>query len=274
MKGRKFIAPDGAHYKIASVVSNTSLLLSQPYQGVSATGQTYYVWQDEYPLYPEVLAIGGFISYALTGTMSEALSKNMKDSYPHESQNQHPSVYTVVGRKGLSTSYSTGTVSGTINTNTITGVGTAWLANIQPGYEITIGAYRYHVKSVNSDTEIELYQLLVVAPSGASYSAVGKNAVIVRFRAPSTQQIVSYWYYAKDYPFVNDYDEDWVAEMFPKVILHGLTQYDFKDKNDPVRAGQASRDYEDAIKDMRVAVLQSFTGVRTLGLDIPNSARE
>lgn len=274
MKGRKILGPDGAYYKIASFASTTSLILTQPYQGATVSGSPVYIWQDEYAVYPEVLSLGGFVDYGRLGVVDESWPRNMKASYPNPQSTAVPAVYTIIGRKGLSASYSTGTVSGTINTNVLTGVGTAWLSNIEPGYSITVGSYVYHVKSVNSDTEIELYQMLVVAPSGATYSAVGKNALIVRFQAPTTQRMVSYWYWAKDYPFVNDADEDWVAELFPRVIIEGMVKFDFRDKNDPNREDRARVDYENSIKDMKVATDNAFTGVRTIGYSIPDEARD
>lgn len=274
MKGRKILGSDGAWYKIASVASNTSLTLSQPYQGPDASGADYRIWKDEYKLYPEVLALGGFVNYHLSTVMSEAWPKNMKDSYPKPTGSVSPAVYMVAGRDPLSSSYASGTVSGTINTCTLTGLGTAWLANVEPGYEIKIGSTYYHVKKVNSDTEIELYQLLSATIAASAYTAVGKNAVIVRFQGPTDQRMVHYWYWAKDYPFVNDSDEDWVAESYAKVIVHGLTAYDYMDKNDPVRADRSVIAYENAIKDMRVAVQSLMTGPRTIGYQIPDDARE
>lgn len=275
MKGRKILGADGAWYKIASVVDTTNLILTQPYQGTTTAGASYRIWKDEYRLYPEALALGGFVNYHLSTTMTEAWPRNMKDSYPKPTGAVSPSVYTVVGRDPLSATYSTGTVSGTVNTCILTGAGTSWLSNIEPGYEIKIGSVYYHVKRVNSDTEIELYQLLSSTIAAlTTYTAVGKNAIIVRFQGPSDQRMVHYWYYAKDYPFVNDSDEDWVAESYAKVIVHGLTAYDYMDKNDPVRADRSVIAYESAIKDMRVAVQSLMTGPRTIGYQIPDDARE
>lgn len=274
MKGRKIKGPDGSYYKIASVTNGTTLILSQPYQGTTATGQTYLIWKDEYVLYPEVLTLAGFVDYYLPQVASEAWARDMKTSYPKESASQEPTVYTVIGREKYSSTYSTGTVSGTINTNVLTGSGTSWLANVEPGYEITIGSYTYHVLRVNSDTEIELYQQLVAAPSNSTYSTKGKNSLAVRFRSPTTQRVVHYWYWAKDYPLVNDNDEDWVCENYPNVVLAGVLHYDYQDKNDPVRMERSKIAYENAIKDMKVAVDGAYTGVRTIPMDIPDSARD
>lgn len=274
-KGMKIKGPDGAYYKIASVVDGTNLILTQPFQGTTASGASYQIWQDEYPLFPEALSIGGFLDYELQGIASEAWPRNMKDSFPVPTSSDLPSVFTTIGRKSLSATYSTGTISGTINTNILTGVGTAWLANLQPGYEIIVGTYTYHVRAVNSDTEIEIYQLLVVTVAAlTSYVSRGKNALIIRFKGPTTQRIVHYWYWAKDYPFANDSDEDWIAEMFPRVIVDGMTYYDYLDKNDVPRAFNSRQIFENSIKDMKVAVDNAYTGVRTLGYDIPPAARD
>lgn len=274
MKGQKILAPDGAQYKIASVTNGTTLVITQPFQGTSETLHTYQIWQDEYLVYPDVLTLAGFIDYKLPQAMTESWPRNMKDSFPNPTTVEEPTVYTVIGRERYSATYSTGTVSGTINTNVLTGSGTAWLDNIQPGYEMTIGSYVYHVLRVNSDTELELHQQLVVAPAGATYSAKGKNALKIRFKKPTNQRIVHYWYWGKDYPFVNDNDEDWVAEMFPRVIVSGIMYYDYIDKNDVARGNNANDNYESMIKNMRVAVDGAMTGVRTLGYYVPPEARD
>lgn len=270
----KFRGPDGAYYKIASVVSETELLLVQPYQSPTASAQGYLIWKDEYVVYPEAISLGGFVDYQLQGVMSEAWPRNMKDSFPLPVVPELPSVYTVVGRKTSSTRYSTGTLSGSINDNMISGSGTAWLANIQPGYEITIAGVNYNVRAVYSDTSIELYQRLVATASSATYTAVGRNALMVRFQAPTNQRIVHYWYWAKDYPMNNDNDQDWVMEIYPEVITLGAVVKDYLDKNDVARANMSKLTYENAIKDMKVSEDNAMSGVRTLGFFIPPSARD
>lgn len=273
MVGAKILL-GGSYYKITSVTSTTALIISQPYQGTTLTDSTYQIWVDEYRLYPEVLSIGGFVDYEGPEIMNEAWPRNMKDSYPKPLNSEIPTVYTVIGSKNGS-NYSTGTVSGTINTNTLTGSGTAWLANLEPGTEIVIGSYTYHVRSIESDTSLTLYQNLVVAISASTaYSAKLKNCVVVRFRTPTTQRVVHYWYWAKDYPFVNDNDEDWVAEIYSEVLISGAVNKDYLDKNDVARASLSKQVYEDNIKNAKVSEDNAYVGVRTLGYDIPSSARD
>ncbi len=271
MVGSKILI-GGAYYKIATVVSTTSLLLTQPFQGTTNPTLSYQIWKDEYIVYPEVLSIGGFLDYELGATMSESWPRNMKQSYPVPVNNELPTVYTVIGRKD-DAQYSTGTISGSINSNTLVGVGTAWLANIKPGYSILVGTTTYHVRSVESDTDLTLYQSLTVALGGSTYTAKGKNCLNIRFREPVSQRIVHYWYWAKDYPFVNDADEDWIAEIYSEILISGAVNKDYLDKNDVARASLSKQVYEDNIKNMKVSEDNAMTGTRTLGYNIPPEAR-
>jgi hypothetical protein len=274
MAGRKILGPNSEYYKIASVTNGTTLILSEEYQGETASGSSYHIWKDEYELYPDVHDVVDFINYGESSVMSEAFPMNLRNSYPKSTTAEGPRVFTALGRKGRSTAYATGTVSGTSGTNTLTGSGTSWLSNLKPGYAITIGSTVYHVRNVNSDTEVELYQLLASSPSGATYSAVGKNALVVRFAFPSSQQIVNYSYYCKDYPFVSDDDEDWIAELYPHVIIKAASVEDHLDKKDPNTVAMQAQLLDDLMRDIHVAD-EGLPGViRTVALEIPPEARE
>lgn len=272
MKGSKILI-NRAYYKIASVTNGTTLILSQPCQEPSLSLQTYQIWKDEYRLYPEVQTIGGFVDYFLPQIAVEKWSRDMKDSYPLPVSNDEPNIFTLIGREVSTTPYITGSISGTSGSNIITGATTSWLDNVEPGFEIVIGTDTYHVKKVNSDTEIELYQFLKSNLLGVSYSATGKNAIIVRFKQPTSQRIVNYWYWAKSYPLVSDYDEDWICELYPEVVINGAVVKDYMDKNDYQRLSSSKQMYEDSIKSMRVSEDGGYTGVRTLGYYVPPEAR-
>lgn len=273
MKGYKIIIGSET-YKIASVISNISLVITQPYQQVNNSSLSYTIWQDEYRLYPDVWSVGGFIDYKLPQRMTEAWPSNMKESYPASSTVEEPTVYTILHRQGLTTPYLTGTVSVSINSNVWTGVGTAWLANVEPGFEFTCNGVSYNVSRVNSDTELETYQLALTAISTMAYTTRGKNSIVVRFRKPTDQRVVHYWYYSKDYPFLNDNDEDWIVELFAEVIMNGAVRKDYLDKNDVARASLSKQEYEDSIRNMKVACEGAYTGIRTVGIYIPPEARE
>ena len=279
MVGRKLIGPDSSYYKIIAVASGTSLTLSEPYQGATVLGAVYQIWKDEYTLYPDAFSIIDFINYIEPSQMVEFTNKYSRYLFPRATTNETPRLWTLVGRKQNLPSYSTGTISGTVNTRTITGSGTTWFDNVQPGYEImvTVGAttYCYHVLSVDSNTQITTVEDIAATINAAtSYVSRGRNALIVRFLAPSSQTIVNYSYYSKVYPLVNDYDEDWLLELYPHLVIQGVQKWDYMDKNDPMRAGQAVQMYEDAIHNAHVADAGQFGGTSTVGLNIPTIARE
>lgn len=275
MVGRKFLGPDNAYYKIAAVASTTSLTLTEPYQSTTASGASYQIWKDEYVLYPDVFSVVDFVNYIDPNQMREYTTRQSRSIYPRSTANETARYYTILGRKRNLDSYSTGTVSGTINTRTLTGSGTTWFDNIQPGFEITIGSYTYHVDTVDSDTQLTLKEDIVATISAlTTYSARGRNALVVRFLAPSSQTMVNYAYYSKSYPLVNDNDEDWMLELFPHVIINGVMKFDYLDKNDAVRAQIAAQMYENDIHNAHQADASTFSGTSTVGLDIPDVARE
>lgn len=275
MVGRKFLGPDSMYYKIAAVASTTSLSLTEPYQSATASGGAYQIWKDEYVLYPDVYSLIDFVNYISPSQMREYTNKAGRLAYPRATANETPNYFSIVGRKQNIASYSTGTVSGSINTRTLTGSGTLWFDNIQPGFEITIGSYIYHVDTVDSDTQLTLVEDLVVAVSAlTTYSSRGRNALIVRFLAPSSQTMVSYGYYSKVYPLVNDNDEDWLTELYPHLVIDEVMKNDHLDKKDPNTVMIAAQLFEKDLSDAHTADAGAFGGTPTVGLDIPSSARE
>lgn len=286
--GQKILGADNAYYKISALQAGgtNTFLLSQPYQGPSTITNpvTTQVWQDEYVLFPDVLSVGGFIDYLLPERATETWPSNMKESYPFPITIDEPTLYTVIQRQIYSAVQKAGTINCTQNSNVWTGVGTSFMGganvgavanpNIYPGYILTVNGVNYTVLTVDSDTQLTTCQLAVSTLSGVFYSAIGKNAQIVRFKQPTTQRIVHYWYYSKDFPLVNDNDEDWICELYPEVILAGAVLKDYLDKNDVARASLSKQTYEDFIKNMKVADEGSYTGIRTLGIFVPPEARE
>ena len=71
--------------------------------------------------------------------------------------------------------YSTGTVSVTNGSVTVTGSGTAWLTTAKAGQTFHIAAGRYyHILSINSDTSITLVEAYAgTTASGAAYTITG-----------------------------------------------------------------------------------------------------
>lgn len=84
------------------------------------------------------------------------------------------------------TNYSTGTITGTSASKTLTGTSTAWLTSgIEQFDYIQIGSYVYTVDTINSDTSITLFDDLNVSLSGASYTAVLDRWTIDLYPVPN-----------------------------------------------------------------------------------------
>jgi len=82
------------------------------------------------------------------------------------------------------TPYSTGTVSITLDSDTITGSGTTWTTNAAPGDAITINNEYYLVKSVTDNTTLVLTEVAREATaSGLSYEIGGSTGLPASFNS-------------------------------------------------------------------------------------------
>lgn len=80
------------------------------------------------------------------------------------------------------TAYTTGTVSITLDSATITGSGTTWSSNAAAGDAININGYYYVIKTVSSNTSIILTELVREATaSGLSYTIGGHTGLSEKF---------------------------------------------------------------------------------------------
>lgn len=79
----------------------------------------------------------------------------------------------VVWRGSNTATYTTGTITSTYGSKTVTGSGTSWLANVAPGTFLTDGSGQFIgvVQSVASNTSITLEEPAFLAVAGAAYSA-------------------------------------------------------------------------------------------------------
>jgi hypothetical protein len=76
-------------------------------------------------------------------------------------------------RRASGSGYSTGTATSTHGSKTVTGIGTAWLANLQPGDTFSTGGVQGVVASVESDTSLTLVEPYFGVTATQGYSAAG-----------------------------------------------------------------------------------------------------
>jgi hypothetical protein len=145
----------------------------------------------------------------------------------------YPFAVSIIGSDTIETNYTTGTVTGTVDTNVLVGSGTAWLTNVYPGDTITIGSYTYTVYRVVSDTAIVLHNFLQLAASGATYTAKRQNGRLLRILWPSdnnyTIDIRALRKYA---PLVHDSDTNELIYRYPDMVIKRVASAELRGQND------------------------------------------
>lgn len=226
MVGRKIrIAGENAYYRIKTFSSATSIILDTIYQGATktlalGTNPTYSIYKDEYRL-PADLDVYKVMrqienNIALVGVESSAF-----DIYEPTPQSQgNPNFEILVGSKlDIST---TGTLSGSINTSTLTGVGTSWLSveGLGKGTWITIGSVVYTVKSVDSDTQITLYEKQSVTSAAlTTYIIHLDNYIVQFFQIPDSAQNIYFRYQRIPDLLINDQDIPDLPDKYHYVLV-------------------------------------------------------
>lgn len=172
-----------AWYKIRTVSSTSSAVIEPAYQGTSGSGKVYELSVSDYLLPTELVDTGSLTISHGRGTITpEHQLMTDRGDFPSTTTGS-PTRCSIHRSSRQKDTYSTGTLSGTINTNTLTGSSTAWLANVKEGDAILIGSTDtnyYTVASVDSDTQITLYQSLAATASGASYVISRKFGKVLR----------------------------------------------------------------------------------------------
>lgn len=235
MVGRK-IRIDGqtGYYKILTFVSATEITLEAPYAGDTVTGKTFSIFQDEYKLAADMdtYKVLRQVEDGIALGSVEATAFDLID--PSSTREGQPRAEILIGtNRDL---YNTGTVSGTANGSTITGSSTVWtdVLGLGRGSVITIGSSAYIVKSVDSDTQLTIYNKLSVTSSGDTYEILLNNSIVKLDYIPDTVKNIYYRYQRIPYPLVNDQDiPDLPLKYHNVLVRYGLSfLWMVKDKNE------------------------------------------
>lgn len=165
---------DLAWYRVLSVNSTSQVTIDPAYQGTTGSLKTFELKKTDY-LLPTELSELHEVNVTFLNRDIDIVSKRDLESagFPPLDARSAPTRAAILNDDFTGSVYSTGTVSGAINTRTLTGSGSTWLGNVSPGDEVVINGdtNTYKVFSVDSNTQITLYNNLVVAASGATYTA-------------------------------------------------------------------------------------------------------
>lgn len=222
MAGRKIrIAGNNEYYRIDTRDSDTQLTLEQNYQGATASGQTYSIFKDEYRLAAD-LATYKIMRELENNQAMVDISPTTFDLLRPSSDSEGTPDYMILRGTKLDT-YATGTVSGTVNTKTVTGASSpAWttVEGLGQGSKITIDPYVYTVNTVDSDTQLTIHEnLTATVASGTTYTIHLDNPIIQFFQIPDSATIFNYTYQRLPYPLIDDADIPDLPEQWHHLLV-------------------------------------------------------
>lgn len=211
-------------YRIVAQGGTTGTL-DIPYQGSNNSTGSYEIRKMDY-LIPSEFA-GKAIT---TDSESNILQVDSVLTRPTLISNSigRPSRIAVWSSDPIGSTYTTGTISGTVDTRTVTGSGTSWLSTVTPGDQLEVAVssttYKYHVRSVESDTSLTLYQFLRVAITAAtSYTIRNQFGRIGRLSSSADDEYdLSIYGVRHIYPLAHDNDTDELLTYHSSALLEGV----------------------------------------------------
>ena len=215
-----YVDADGEWYKVRNISSTTALTLEQPYTGTTGGSKTYKLYKRLYTLPAIVDDIGNnFRIQKLNHTVRYKSKEAFDRKHTVNSGTGMPYHFTRWGISYPLKTYTTGTITGTQGTYTVTGSSTTWLGKVERGDEIEISSTKYNVASVESDTSLTLVQYLQTSPSGATYTARSTNNVVLEFGyLPDTTYNIEISYLRKVFKLIDDNDLFQVPSAFLEVV--------------------------------------------------------
>lgn len=251
-------------YKIQAVNSTSQIVLDQPYQGTSGSSKTFTLSQLDYLMPSEIDNIDNAI-FTYAGVPIDKLNPMSIERFiPVPLDKGYPVGYGIYSSSTKQNTYTTGTLAGTINTFVITGSGTSWLTNVFPGDSITIGSYTYTVNTVDSDTQITLYQQQqITSLAGTTYTAYNQFQRIVRIIYTSDQNYTIDLRYLRNYwPLVNNSDQNELMYFYEDAVVKSAAAMELKQKGDP-RAPTFIQEANGLWADIRAKVDRNSSGFNT-----------
>jgi hypothetical protein len=225
-----------AWYRVQTVNSTSSVTIAPAYQGTTGSSKAYELCKTDYLLPTELQDLGTIkVLYGgVTITPSHQIISDRYDQPPLA--NGAPITASIFKQEQLLSTYTTGTLSGTINTVTLTGVGTAWLANVKEGDAILINGdtNTYTVYKVNSDTSITLYNNLVSAASGATYTISRQFGKVLRINPVPDQAYVCFIKGLRAYTsLINNADTNELLLRHPHAVIESAVWREAGSSPDP-----------------------------------------
>ncbi len=227
-KGRFFRKKSGENnYRIVGV-DGTTLYLDQPIIEDSGTFDCE-IEKRFYTLPTEVRELGSFD--ADQDKVVSLDNRGIRSTFPNFRPQISDVPFSVHGTDKFTDVYSAGTAASTADSDIVTGVGTAWLANVRAGNAFLFGTIEYRVRRVESDTKMVLYNL-IKSPITGPYKIYQDQPMTVRMRATfMTKKVIPFNYTRSVYPLIHDEDRIELSEEAKIAVLAFAEAYLAKSLN-------------------------------------------
>ena len=259
MVGRKIrIGGENPYYRIASFTSTTAITLEDNFQGTTVTAATYVIYKDEYRLAPDVDKYK-LLRQAENSVAIFSLHPSRFDERFTMPNSYADPVYEIMEGTLLDT-YTTGTV--TLSGTTVTGSATALWTSVEGLGRLSIiriGNNVYHIKSVDSDTQLTTYETMTTVATATAYEITLNNLRVQLYHIPSAQKLIYYRYFRRPAILANDYDIPDMPHSFHWVLMYGALSIVLMQKGDIQKAQQeAERRFINGLEMMKQKI-GSFT---------------
>jgi hypothetical protein len=224
-------------YRVHSVDSTATITIEPAYQGTTGANKLYELKRTDYRLPTELADVGAINITSQGKPLGVSTLGSLDLNYQPDLKRGYPTMAALFDTDFKGATYSTGTVSGSINTRSITGSGTSWRSNVSPGDTMTFASVKYTVYRVESDTSITLYQNLQATVSGASYTSVRQFGRILRLTPSADQAYVVFVRGLRRYaPLVNDNDINDFLNRYPAAVIEAAVWRELGSSPDPREA--------------------------------------
>jgi len=208
-----------AYYRIASFTNSTTITLEAPYQGDDVTIATYSIYKDEYKLAPDVDVYKVLRNVEDNISLVSGEISGFDLFHPSPKSEGTPRFELFVGT--LLDEDTTGTLAGTVGLSVLTGTSTTWttVEGLENGTRITIATNSYTVKSVDSDTQITIYENLAVTISSQAFTLHLDNPVVQISDIPDSAENIYYRYQRVPFPLIGDQDLPDLPEKYNNLLV-------------------------------------------------------
>ena len=216
---------DTEMYEIV-VVSGQDFILSQPYIGDSGSGLGYLVWQKYYLLDPDVPYIKHIRIAPYPYGVSPLTRKDLDLSFINGYNAGYPEAWALAGIDRSISTYSTGTITVTKDSRTLTGSDTIFIGNVFGGSKIVAGSNNYNIETIDTNTQITMIQNALSSVVTINTRIESTKRTRIMFSSTPDPAINLYiWYPKKQYNLLNDNDETELWEGMEHVLTDVLYGY-------------------------------------------------